>query len=145
MVFTPETQRPGTPRLEIRPRCKLSTPSPEPQPSPGPERHLSTEALAGIRNGLRGHERRGPCRAGQLGVVPLKLVADAEVSNLHMAVVPQEQVGRLDVPVDDLLIVHCRERQLQRRPGDHGPELPPSREACLKLQVGRSPHALLLA
>lgn len=97
------------PKLEIRPRCMISTRSPEPQPSPGSGSHLSTEALAGIGNGLRGHERRGPGCAGQLGVVPLKLVADPEVGDLHMAIVPQEQVGRLDVPVDDLLIVHCRE------------------------------------
>lgn len=89
----------------------------EPQPGPGPGSHLPTEALAGIGDGLGGHERRGAGRAGQLGVVPLKLVADAEVGDLHVPVVPQEQIGRLDVPVDDLLAVHCGERQLERRPG----------------------------
>lgn len=79
-----------------------------PQPSPGPESHLPTEALARIRNGLRGHECRGPCRARQLSIIPLELVADPKVGDLHVAIVPKEQIGWLDVPVDDLLAVHCR-------------------------------------
>lgn len=119
-----------------------AAPSPEPQPGPGPGSHLPTEALARIRNGLRGHERWGPGRAGQLSIVSLKLVADAEVGNLHVPVVPQEQVGWLDVPVDDLLAVHYRERQLE-----HGPAGPLPRTAHLPSpgqgspsQVRRSPH-----
>lgn len=102
------------------------TPPSKPQPRLDPGGHLSTEALAGVRNGLGGHERWGPSRAGQPSVVPLELVADAEVSNLHVPVVPQKQVGWLDVPVDDLLVVHCRERQLERRPAAPSPKTAPS-------------------
>ena len=106
------------------------TPPPKPQPRPDPGGHLSTEALAGVRNGLRGHECWSPSGAGQPSVVPLELVADAEVSNLHVPVVPQKQVGWLDVPVDDLLVVHCRERQLKRRPGAPSPKTAPLALAC---------------
>lgn len=108
------------------PVARTPTPPPEPQPSPGPGSHLPTEALAGLGNGLGGHERWGPGRAGQPSVVPLKLVADAEVGDLHVPVVPQEQVGWLDVPVDDLLVVHCRERQLERWAGALPPRPPPA-------------------
>lgn len=113
------------------PVARTPTPPPEPQPSPGPGSHLPTEALAGLRNGLGGHERWGPGRAGQPSVVPLKLVADAKVGDLHVPVVPQEQVGWLDVPVDDLLVVHCRERQLERWPR----ALPPRPPTCSCLAV----------
>lgn len=121
-MFTPETQEPSgwKPGLAAR----YLTPPPEPQPGPGPGNHLPTEALARLRNGLRGHEGWGPSCAGQLSIIPLKLVADAKVGNLDVSVVPQEQVGWLDVPVDDLLAVHCRERQLECWPWETAAQNP---------------------
>lgn len=131
----PEIQGSGILRLETRPRCKLPHPFPW-TPTPGPGSHLPTEALAGVRDGLGGHECRGAGRAGQLGVVPLELVADTEVGDLHVPVVPQEQVGRLDVPVHDLLAVHCGERQLEPEPA-----APPGKP--VSRQRRRRPHTLL--
>lgn len=68
--------------------------------------HLPTEALLVLRYHLRGHEGRRPGRARQLGVHPLEFLADAEVGDLDVAVVAQQQVGGFDVPVDDLVVVH---------------------------------------
>lgn len=76
--------------------------------------HLSTEALLVLRHHLGGHEGRRPRRARQLGVRPLELFADAKVGDLDVAVVAQQQVGGLDVAVDDLVVVHwkrARERE----------------------------------
>lgn len=68
--------------------------------------YLSAEALAVVRQRLWGHKSRSPSRAGEQGIVSLELVTNAKISDLHMAVISQQQVRGLDVPVDDLLIVH---------------------------------------
>lgn len=68
--------------------------------------HLPTEALLVLGHHLGRHEGRRPRRAGQEGVRPLELFADAKVCDLDVAVVAQQQVGRFDVSVDDLVVVH---------------------------------------
>lgn len=68
--------------------------------------HLSTESLLMFSDHLWGHEGWRPCRAGQEGVRPLKLVAYAKVCNLDVSVIPQQEVGRFNVSVDDLVVVH---------------------------------------
>lgn len=73
--------------------------------------HLSAEALAGLWQGLWCHEGWRPGRAGQQSVVALELVAHSEVCDLQVAVVAQQQVGRLDVPVDDLLVMHWEKQK----------------------------------
>lgn len=69
--------------------------------------HLPTEALLVLSHHLRRHEGRCSRRAGQQRVRTLKLVAHAKVCDLDVTVVSQQQVGGLDVPVDDLVVVHC--------------------------------------
>jgi len=39
----------------------------------------------------------------------MELIADAEVCDLDSPVLAQQQVGWLDVPVDDTLVVHCNQ------------------------------------
>lgn len=77
-----------------------------PPPHPDLRAHLSAEALSLFVYHLRGHEGRRPRCARQEGVRALELLADAEIGDLDVAVVAQQQVGRLDVPVDDLVVVH---------------------------------------
>jgi hypothetical protein len=43
-----------------------------------------------------------------------------------MSIIPQEQVGWLDVPMDDLLAVHCREKQLECWLGTTAQDLSPA-------------------
>lgn len=69
--------------------------------------HLAGEVLPCLGQRLGGQEGGGPHRAGQEGVGPLELVTDAEVCDLDVSVLPHQQVGRLHVSVDDLLVVHC--------------------------------------
>lgn len=61
---------------------------------------------------LWGHEGRRPCRAGQESVRPLELVAHTEVCDFDVAVVPQQQVGGFNVPVDDLVVVHWTKQRV---------------------------------
>lgn len=68
--------------------------------------YLPAEAMLVFGHHLGGHEGRRPLRARQEGVRPLKLVAHTKVCDLDVAIVPQQQVGGLDVPVDDLVVVH---------------------------------------
>lgn len=75
--------------------------------------HLPTESLLVFSHHLWGHEGRCPCRAGQEGVRPFELVAYAKVGDLDVSVVPQQEVGRFNVSVDDLVVVHWTEWDLQ--------------------------------
>lgn len=59
---------------------------------------------------LWGHEGGRAGGVGEEGVLAVELVAHAEVCNLDVAIVPQKQVGGLDVSVDDLLVVHWKYR-----------------------------------
>lgn len=68
--------------------------------------HLSTEALPCVGEGLRSHESRSASGAGQQSVAAFKLVADPKVCYLHVAIIAQQEVRGLDIPVDDLLVVH---------------------------------------
>lgn len=71
-----------------------------------PDAHLSAEALSFFIYHLRGHEGRRPRCARQESICALELLADAEIGDLDMAVITQQQVGWFDVPVDDLVVVH---------------------------------------
>lgn len=68
--------------------------------------HFPAEALPRVREGLRSHKSGSAGGAGQQSVVAFKLVADPKVRYLHVAIIAQQQVGGLDIPVDDLLVVH---------------------------------------
>lgn len=57
---------------------------------------------------LGSHEGGRASGVGEEGVLAVELVAYAKVSNLDVAIVPQQQVGGLDVSVDDLLVVYCK-------------------------------------
>ena len=55
---------------------------------------------------FRAHLRRHPVRRADLGLpalVALDVGAEAEVCDLHRTVLPQQDVIRFDVPVDDTL------------------------------------------
>ena len=54
---------------------------------------------------LRRREGRGSGRVGQESIFAVELVADAEVGDLDLAGVGPQQVARLQIPVDDLLVV----------------------------------------
>lgn len=85
----------------------------------GPARccaHLPAEALPAVGQCLWSHEGGRPSRAGQQCVVALKLVADAKVCDLDMAIVPQQQVGGLDVSVHNLLVVHWKRDTVDENP-----------------------------
>ncbi len=69
--------------------------------------NLSREVLAGLWEGLWGEKRWRPNCAGQEGIRSLKLVTDPKVCNFNMAIFPQNQVGRLDVPMNDFLVMYC--------------------------------------
>lgn len=70
--------------------------------------YLSTEAFARIWNRLRSHEGWCPSSTGKLGVTPFKLIADSKIRYFDMPIISQEQVGWLDVTMNDLLIVHYK-------------------------------------
>lgn len=76
--------------------------------------HLSAEAVLVLSHHLWSHEGRRPRRARQEGVRPLELVAHSEVCDFDVTIVPQQQVGGFDVPVDDLVIVHWTRQRRQR-------------------------------
>lgn len=76
--------------------------------------HLPAEALLVFSHHLGGHEGRCPRRARQEGVRPLKLVAHTEVGDLDVTVVAQQQVGRFDVSVDDLVVVYWTKQVLRQ-------------------------------
>lgn len=56
---------------------------------------------------FRGHESRCSRRVGEEGVLAIELVANPEVRDLNVAVVPEQQVRWLNVAVDYLLVVYC--------------------------------------
>lgn len=58
--------------------------------------------------------RREGGRAGRVGEVrvgAVELVAHAQVGHLHQAGRGAQQVARLDITVNDLLVVNCQERE----------------------------------
>ncbi len=59
-----------------------------------------------VREALRRGEGGGAGRVGEEGVAAVELVADAQVRDLDQALRRAQQVGRLDVAVDDLLVVN---------------------------------------
>ena len=59
---------------------------------------------------LRGRERRRARGVGEERVRAVELVGDAQVGDLDEAVGRAEEVGGLDVAVDDLLVVDCNRR-----------------------------------
>lgn len=70
---------------------------------------LAWEVLAGLGERLWSEERwRSHC-TGQQGVSSLELVADPKVSYFNVFILTNQQVRRLNVAVNDFLIVYCRE------------------------------------
>lgn len=70
---------------------------------------LAREVLAGLGECLWSEECRRSHRAGQQGVSSLKLVTDSKVGDFNVSVLTNQQVRWLNVSVNDLLIVYCRE------------------------------------
>lgn len=70
---------------------------------------LAREVLAGLGERLWSKECRRSHRAGQQGVGSLKLVADSKVSDFNVSILANQQVRWLNITVNDLLIVYCRE------------------------------------
>lgn len=68
--------------------------------------YLPREDLPGLRERLRCHEGGSAHGVREEGVAALKLVAHAKVRNLDVPIFSNQQVGRFDVPVDDLLVVY---------------------------------------
>ena len=70
------------------------------RPDVGLAGHLATEGLLGghVGHGAEGRSGHGHVRAAhQLG--------QAEVDDLHLAVIVDQDIGRLDVPVQDAVLV----------------------------------------
>ena len=66
--------------------------------------HLAT--VLAVRQGLRSHEGRCSCRVAQCSIITVKLVTHSEVCNLDMSILTEQQVGRFDIAVNNVLEVH---------------------------------------
>lgn len=75
--------------------------------------HFPAEALPCVWEGLRSHKSGRAGGTGQQSVVAFKLVADPKVCYLHVAIIAQQQVWGLDIPMDDLLVMHWGGRSLR--------------------------------
>lgn len=91
-------------QVDTKRRLRLET-------SKDPRTYFPAEALPGVGKRLGRHEGGRAGRAGQQGVIALKLVADPEVCDLHVTIVAQQQIGGFDVSVDNFLVVHCEDKQ----------------------------------
>lgn len=68
--------------------------------------YLPREDLAGLRERLRRHEGGCAHGVGEESITALELIAHTEVSNLDVPIFSDQEVGRFDVTVDDLLVVY---------------------------------------